>query len=180
MKTRTRSLRSVAVNGGEAPLQNGYFLTEVLVYFGVLLILMAIGYAAVYRCIDNSVALRRSAEDITRALQAGERWRADVRGADRSARLEQTDDQEILLLEGMSRLVAYRFGAGTVSRRVNEGPWVRVLEKVRSSQMNADQRATVRAWRWDLELQPQTKGSVKPGRFRPLFTILAVPAIPAP
>jgi hypothetical protein len=45
--------------------------------------------------------------------------------------------------------------------------------------MAADQRQYVTAWRWELELQPRAKGSVKPGRVRPLFTFLAVPERPA-
>ena len=34
-----------------------YMLTEALVYIGVLFVLLGVGYAALYRCIENSVAL---------------------------------------------------------------------------------------------------------------------------
>src|SRR5258706_15721800 len=59
---------------------NGIMLIECLVYTVVLLILLGVAYAAFYRCMENSVALRRNAEDITTALQAGERRRAGVGG----------------------------------------------------------------------------------------------------
>src|ERR1019366_10279726 len=54
----------------------GYLLIEALVYIGVVAALLGVAYAAAYRSIDRSIALRRSADDITSALHAGERWRA--------------------------------------------------------------------------------------------------------
>ena len=128
-----------------------------------------------YRCIDRSLALRRNVDDITSALHAGERWRADVRAATRQVRVEDTDDGRILLLEGPSTRVAYRFATNTISRRVGEGPWLRLLPNVKSSAMTADPRDRVTPWRWELELQTRATGSAKPGRIRPLFTFLAVP-----
>jgi len=50
------------------------------------------------------------------------------------------------------------------------------LGNVRASTMAADPRHDLVAWRWELELMPQSKASVKASRIRPLFTFLAVPA----
>jgi hypothetical protein len=45
--------------------------------------------------------------------------------------------------------------------------------------MTSDPREYVTPWRWELELETRAKGSVKPGRVRPLFTFIAVPERPS-
>lgn len=152
----------------------GYLLTEALVYIGLVFVLLGVGYAALYRFIDNSVVLRRSTEDISRAMHAGERWRSDVRSAV-GIHLETTRDSEILHLSNPRGEVEYTARGGAVLRRVGAGPWVSVLKDVKASSMQAERQFNVTAWRWELELQPQTKGIIKPGRVRPLFTFLAAP-----
>lgn len=161
------------------PTQRGYLLIEALVYIAVIVVLFGAGYAAMYRCVDSSIALRRNADDITSALHAGERWRADVRAATRPVRVETTLSGQFLYLEGAAGTVAYRFSTNAITRRLGMGPWVRLLPNVRSSTMSADQRQQVTAWRWELELQPRPTGSIKPGRVRPLFTFIAVPGRPS-
>jgi hypothetical protein len=158
--------------------QRAYLLIEVLVYISVIVALLGAGYAAMYRCVDSSFALRRNADDITSALHAGERWRADVRTANSQVRVESTDVGQLLYLEGTHGTVVYRFTTNAVFRSIGAGPWVRLLENVKSSIMVADKREYVTAWRWELEIQPRGKGSVKPARVRPLFTFLAVPERP--
>jgi hypothetical protein len=118
------------------------------------------------------VALRRNAEDISRALVAGERWRADVRAAAGNIRVESINAEQLLRLPGPRGELQYRFTEGAVSRRLNPGPWVTLLTNVVSSQMESDPRRQVSSWRWEVELMsraklPQTK---------PLFTFIAVPA----
>jgi hypothetical protein len=169
MKTR-QPVPRCASRGNRA-----YLLIEALVYIAVVFVVLGAGYAAMYRCIDSSIALRRNADDITSALHAGERWRADVRSANRQVRLEDTAAGQFLYLEGASNQVAYSFSTNGVSRRLGGGTWVRLLPNVKSSTMQPDPREYVTAWRWELELQPRTTGSVKSGRVRPLFTFIAVP-----
>lgn len=159
--------------------ERAYLLIEVLIYIAVLLALLGAAYAAMYRCLDSSIALRRNADDITSALHAGERWRADVRSATSPPRLENTDTGQLLYLEGARGAVAYRFSTNAVFRRLGTGVWVRLLPKVKSSTMTADPRQSVTAWRWELELQPRGSGSVRPSRVRPLFSFIAVPERPA-
>ena len=156
--------------GGRA----GYMLVEVLVYISLVFFLLGIAYFALDRCINHSIALRRNADQISSALYLGERWRADVRAASQ-ARLENGPEGPVVRLDGKQGERAYRFADGIVFRRVGQGPWARVLEGVRSSAMMTDPRAKVTAWRWELELEPRGKASVKPARVRPLFTFLAVP-----
>jgi hypothetical protein len=158
--------------------QRAYLLIEALVYIAVIVALLGAGYAAMYRCVDSSIALRRNADDITSALHAGERWRADVRAATSEIRVENIDAGQLLYLEGAHGTVVYRFTTNAVFRSVSAGPWTRALEHVKSSTMAPDKREYVTAWRWELEIQPRAYGSVKPGRLRPLFTFLAVPERP--
>ena len=159
--------------------RHGYLLIEALVYIAVVMALLGVGYAAMYRCIDSSIVLRQNADDITSALHAGERWRADVRAATNQIGLEDTAAGQLLYLDSARGPVVYRFATNAVFRSAGAGPWVRLLPSVKASTMTADQREYVTAWRWELELLPRAKGSVKPGRVRPLFTFLAVPERPA-
>ena len=155
--------------------RSAYMLIEVLAYIAVVGILLGIGYVAMFRCIDNSYNLRRSAEDISKALFAGERWRADVRAAKAPPRIEVSGSEQSLRLPAAGGEIDYRFAGNAVFRRMGEGPWVLVLGNIKVSAMSPDPRQKVTAWRWELELQPQAKGGVKPGRIRPLFTFFAVP-----
>lgn len=155
--------------------QGGYMMIEALVYISLLFVVLGAGYLALDRCMDNSVVLHRSADDIASALQVGERWRADVRAADKQAQLESDAGDQVLHLDGARGPVAWRFSDGALFRRVGSGLWSRLLSNVRSSTMQSDPRQNVVAWRWELELQPRAKASAKPGRVRPLFTFISVP-----
>jgi hypothetical protein len=159
--------------------QRAYFLIEALVYIAVLFVLLGVGYAAMYRCVDSSVALRRNADDVTRALHAGERWRADVRSATSMVSVEETAGEQLLHLQGPSQEIVYRFATNSVSRRLGAGRWACVLPNVKSSSMKPDSREYATAWRWELELETRAQGSVKPSRVRPLFTFLAIPERPS-
>ena len=156
----------------------GYLLVEALVYIGLVFLLLGIGSAALYRCIDNSVALRRNADDILRAVHAGELWRADVRAATGGISWDKTGLQPVLRLAGAQGETEYRYDSGAVFRKTGTSPWSRILDQVKASAMAPEPRPGVTAWRWELELQPKTRGSFKPGRVRPLFTFLAVPPAP--
>ena len=154
----------------------GYLLIECLVYIGVLFILLGICYKALFRCIDNSVALRRNAEDISKALHIGECWRADFRSATGHIRLEKTNFVQLLYLPNRRGQTTYCFATNTISRSYNGGPWSQLLTNVASSTMAPDPRKTVAAWRWDLELKPRRNNS----RICPLFTFMSVPETAVP
>jgi len=147
-----------------------FLLIEALVYIGVSSLLLGIGFAAIYRCIDNSVALRRNADDITTALHMGERWRADVRAASGPVRLEKLADEQILHLLGGSHEITYRFAEHTAFRRVDAGSWVQLLGRFKSSFVESERRSNVTAWKWELELETRAKA----GKVRPLLTFFAV------
>jgi hypothetical protein len=150
-----------------------FTLIELLVYMSMLFVILGLGYMAMYRSMDASSGLRRNASDIVRALNAGERWREDIRSATQPIRLEHAGEQEIVLHIPLANgEVSYRFSDNSVSRRVAQGDWMPALENVKASNFISDPRKNVTAWRWELELQPHRKSLA---RLRPLFTFLAAP-----
>lgn len=152
---------------------NAFTLVECLVYMILLFIVLGLGYAAMYRSMDASMGLRRNASDITQALDAGERWREDVRLATQPLRVEKGDDQQTILhIPQADTEVTYRFASNNVSRRVGQGDWAPALEHVNASNFILDPRQKVTAWKWELELQPHRKSLT---RLHPLFTFIAVP-----
>jgi Tfp pilus assembly protein FimT len=152
--------------------RQGISLIEMLVYMSVLVVILGVGYSALYRCLDHSNALRRSADDIANALHAGEDWRADIRVAGGRIQLETLPDGQIIRLPGIRGDVSYRFADHTIFRRLGNNEWSPLLANVKTSNFIRDQRPRVTAWRWELELQPRAR---KLTSVKPLFTFLAVP-----
>jgi hypothetical protein len=151
--------------------QSAYLMTEALVYMAVVVVLLAVGYLAMDRCINNSIALRRSSDDFSRVLRVGERWRADVRESTQ-IRWEDADGERILRLQGPKVEVAYRFSNTNLLRRLDDGPWVPTLANARAISMESDRRTHLTTWRCEIEMEPRSRHP----RFKPMFTFIAVPA----
>jgi hypothetical protein len=153
----------------------GIMLTECLVYLAVFAILSSIGMAAFYFCWDHTKAVIFATEDVSSALRAGERWRADVRGATGKISVETTATGELVRIPETEKEIVYRFESGEVRREI---PALKnsqlLLPKVKTSQMKADARGTVSAWRWELELTPRRKETQLPL----LFTFAAAQTKP--
>jgi hypothetical protein len=144
-----------------------------MVYISVVVVLLGAMFVMFYRCVDSSLGLRRNADDITSALHAGERWRADVRASTGMLRVEQDPEGVILRIPNGKSDVSYRFLSNAILRQVGSGTWSCVLPNVKTFRMESDPREMVTSWRWELELEPRHKGQVT--RLRPLFTFIAVP-----
>src|SRR6267378_4008242 len=131
----------------------GVLLTECLVYIAVFAILLGIGTAAFYFCWDHSKALVVATDDIAAAVRAGERWRADVRGATGKISVATTAAGEVVRIPKADKEIVYRFESGEVRREIsNTGNSWLLLPKVKTSGMKLDARGGVTAWRWELEL----------------------------
>ncbi|MDB6108632.1 MAG: hypothetical protein JWR69_382 [Pedosphaera sp.] len=152
---------------------SGILLFECVVYLGLLFLVLGLSYKVFYRGWEQSLGLRRNAEQIARALTTGERWREDVRTASGPLRAETAGDEQILHIPHRSGEVAYRLEHGTLWRRASEqATWAEVLDRVKSSRMQPEPRQHVTAWRWELELKTREPKR----RLQPLLTFEAVPA----
>jgi uncharacterized protein YndB with AHSA1/START domain len=144
----------------------GIMLTECIVYLAVFAILTSIGMAAFYFCWNHSRAVIYATEDIAAALRAGERWRVDVRGATGKISVETTATGEMVRLPEPEKEIIYRFAAGELRREIPALNISQVLlPKIQASQMLADARGPVQAWRWELQLTERRKENHLPLRF---------------
>jgi hypothetical protein len=133
----------------------------------VLTVVMGLAFSAFYRCHANSRNLRRNTEDIVRTLNAGERWREDVRSAIREPELVGEKAGAVLQIPRRNDVVVYSFADGVIWRNI--GPQrTAFLKGVQNSVMQADARQQVRGWRWEVELASSKK------TIPPLFTFEAV------
>ena len=145
---------------------SGVMLIECMVYVSVFAILLGIGTAAFYFCWDHSRALIYATNDIAAALRAGERWRADVRGATGIISVTNTASGETVQIPQAENKICYRFENGGLRREILPANISRlVLPKVKTSEMTTEPRGGVIAWRWELELAPRRKETVLPLRF---------------
>jgi len=148
----------------------GFSLIECLVYISLFALFINLVMSAYVSAHSASENLRRTAEDITRALDSGERWREDVRTATAPPRLITENGQTWLALPHGTNTIFYtHFGSAVWRLNSTNAAWQPVLTRVQASLMEADARAHVTAWRWEVELQ--MKDDKK--HTRPLFTFLA-------
>jgi hypothetical protein len=149
----------------------GMSLDQCLVYISVLGVILCISGMSVGKAWDAHRAISRSANDIQRAVNAGERWRQEIRSALRPPEMCTIEAQPALRITTAQGVIEYRQCAGTLQRRdgVN-GAWLVALHRVRDSQMLALTSTPAPAWRWELEMEPAHKRA----RLRPLFTFTAV------
>ena len=149
----------------------GVSLLECLVYIAVFGILLNLGTAAFYFCWDHTRAVIFESSDIESALRAGECWRADVRVATGKISVENTPTGEVVTIPEDSKKISYRLASGELRRQVNqENVTQLLLDKVKASQMQADPRGNVTAWRWELQLVERRRETQMPL----LFTFEAV------
>jgi hypothetical protein len=144
----------------------GMMLLECLVYISVFAILLGGATTVFYFCWDHSRALIYATDDITSVLRAGERWRADVRGATGKISVETTAAGETVRIPETKKEIVYRFESGEVRREISaSGNSQLLLPKVKTSQMETEVRGGVTAWRWEVELTPRRKETQLPLRF---------------
>lgn len=138
--------------------QAGIMLVECICYMAVFLILSAVATGAFYLSWDHSKALISATDDITAALQAGERWRADVRAASGTIRIEKTPSGDVVTVPESGKEIVYRFNAGELQRQAgSDGFSAVLLPRVVSSEMTQEKRGDVQAWRWELEVAQRRK-----------------------
>jgi Tfp pilus assembly protein FimT len=147
--------------------QRGTTLLELLVYLVLFAVVVGAAVKTFSECWDNTKSLRRNADDLARALDIGERWRADVRAANGPIQTTILNGAEQLRIPAASGEIVYTFSRGELRRQAGAtAPNTLWLSNVKSSRMESDLRGSVTAWRWELEL----KSARREPRLRPLFT----------
>jgi Tfp pilus assembly protein FimT len=148
----------------------GFTLLEVLVYLAVLVVVVGCASMTCFECWHSSKSIRQSADDVARALDVGEHWRSDIRGATGPVRVTAAGPTEECRVPTAKGEVVYTFANGEIRRQTSPAaPNELWLSNVKSSQMQSDTRGHVLAWRWELELKPKRREA----QLRPLFTFEA-------
>jgi hypothetical protein len=144
----------------------GYLFTECLIYISVFAVILGLGYGAFYVCWDHSKALHYAADDITAALRAGERWRADIRQATGAVVGETAPASERLRIPRGTNEIIYSFSAGEIRRQMAASNFSELLlAKVKASEMLMETRGPVAAWRWEVTLASRRKETRLPLMF---------------
>lgn len=146
--------------------RTGSLLIECLVYISVFVVILGLGIGAFYVCWDHSKALHYAADDITAALRAGERWRADIRGATGAVIGETAPGGERLRIPHGANEIIYSFSAGEIRRQMAASNFSELLlAKVKASEMLMETRGPVAAWRWEVTLASRRKETRLPLAF---------------
>src|SRR5262249_51208778 len=126
-------------------------LVECLVYISLLFVVLGLAFSVFDRFQDGSRSLTRNAQDIARAMRAGERWRADVRLADAPLKLEGEAPFQALQIPSPQGTLRYEFSTNGVWRTAGDpAKKVLLLSDLKSSQIYLDQRDHVHSVRWEL------------------------------
>lgn len=143
-------------------------------YVSLLMMFSVLAHQTYNRARIQSADIQRQSREISLALRAGERWRADVRQSTTAPeRIPSAGRKAIVLrLTPPAGNIDYYFSESKVWRKAGDAPKEMILFNVKNSEMVDDTRGTVPAVRWELELK--TKGGRR-AQTRPLFTFLAVP-----
>jgi type II secretory pathway component PulJ len=160
-----RVVRKIRLRRRGSP-EEGITLIECLLYIALFLVIGTLAFASYHRVDFETRALDRNADDIIRAMKAGEQWRTDVRQATAAPRIENG----AMRLATRNGEVIYSVRDGVLWRQAGAKS-LPVLERVKASSMRPDARQHVTAWRWEVEMQTKrAQASV-----RPLFTFVSVP-----
>ena len=137
-------------------------LIECMVYLSVIAVILLLGMTALFHGLKQHYRISQGSTDITRALGAGERWRADLRAAGRPPAWHDDKDGPQLRVASGTNTIRYAFRTNTVWRSTDGLHWQPVLAGVKTSRMTALDRPPVTAWQWDVELVSHARSAVKP------------------
>lgn len=156
----------------------GFTLLEMLTYIAVLAAILGVGGAALSRLWTASGHLRRETDDLRALLAAGERWREDVRGSAGAITSETFGTAQVVRLQPpQGAEIQWAFAEGAMLRRVGgTNDWTPLVRHVRASVIRPEPRGDIRAWCWDVELEPITRTS----RFQRQISFFAVPTVAQP
>src|SRR4051812_43578989 len=111
--------------------RTGFTLIECLVYLVLFVFVSGLAFEAYFTMNQQTRAVNNSASDISRAMRAGERWRADLRFSTTAI----VENESTLRLTQKSGVVRYQFRDGAIWRQSNEALPTLVLDGVQASAM---------------------------------------------
>jgi len=139
--------------------RSGVTLIECLVYVAVLAILTGVALGVFYLCWNGFQGVISTTDDVSAALRAGERWRADIREATGTISVENDASGQIIKIPENGKQIVYSFNSGEMRRQAGPNSLSQlILPKVKSSDMKSDARGGVKAWQWELELPQRPRG----------------------
>jgi hypothetical protein len=151
--------------------RRGMALIDCIAYLALFSIVFGLAMVAFYRAHENTNHFTRNATEALRALDAGERWREDVRSSLTPPRLEEAGGESVFHVRHTGGDVRYVWREGVIFRQAAPGTnWVEWLQSVKSSLMLREARSNVVTWRWELELVSRKKVP----QVRPLLSFQAV------
>jgi len=157
--------------------RRGYLLVEMLMYMGLLSMLSVLAYQTYYQADRQAKGIQRNSREISEALYAGERWRADIRQATAVPEWIPSGWRQamVMRLTTPTGNIDYYFSENQVWRKAGDGPREPVMPKVKQSRMISEMRGAVRVVCWELEILSPNPLRAK---LRPQFSFLAVPNLP--
>ena len=156
-------MRTICRRRGE----HGLTLIETLVFLAVFVVILTLGIWGYNRFEEQSRRLRGVADDIARTVDAGERWREDIRRATGPIRYDASTGE--LGIPQAAGEVVYRFVENQIQRKAAD-QFVPLLKNVKASSMQQMSRQHATSWRWEVELKPRGKNA----KLKPLFQFEAV------
>ena len=97
----------------------GFTLLEVLVYLAVLVVVVGCATLTCFECLHSATSIRQSADNVARALDLGERWRSDIRGATGAVRVTGGGAAEECRVPVQAGEVIYTFANGEIRRQTS-------------------------------------------------------------
>jgi len=130
--------------------QRGFTFIEVMVYTIVVAVVFSMGLHSYVKSQQFSGALTLAARQTMMIIQAGERWRNDIRLAVEDPVVEDG----VFCIVQPSNVVKYRFYGGCVERFLEgELDWCVILYNVAASEMSRQDRNHTTCWIWELEVE---------------------------
>lgn len=146
-------------------------LVECMIYISILMVVMTLAYSLFYRAFEKNRDLQRNVNDILKVLQAGERWRSELRRASGPLSTQTNQGYDYIFIPQTNGIITYAFARGFVWRAAPENTnYNRILYGVKTSKIILEARHYVTACHWELELEKPQNAA----RLPPLFTFTAV------
>ena len=150
----------------------GTTLIECMIYIVVVTILLGMGISLLSKMVGFHRDLERNAADITRCLNAGERWRADLRRATGPIRIFRDGPDDMMEIPIGDDYILYRYDQDDLWRHTTDTRVaILALKGLARCEFIHESRPHTEAWRWEIELHT-VKRVVN---VQPRFTFLAVP-----